>query len=90
MAVPSSPAVEGMGWGRAAWLGRTRVRGSLDKALQVPGHPSLGKTRGSGGWGAAPEHLGRGAQGCRFWPGAQEQAGHHCHPRDHWAGRCSP
>ena len=61
MAVPRSPAVEGMGWGQAAWLGRTRVRGSLDKALQAPGHPSLGKTRGGGGRGVAPEHLCRGA-----------------------------
>lgn len=51
MAVPRSPAVEGMGWGRAAWMGRTRVRGSLDKALQAPGHPSPGKTRGGGGEG---------------------------------------
>ena len=48
MAVPRSPAVEGMGWGRAAWMGRTRVRGSLDKALQAPGHPSPVKTCGGG------------------------------------------
>lgn len=79
------PAVEGTGWGRAAWLGRTRARGSLDKALlgrrgqasrQAPSHPSLGENHAFGG-GKPPSTSagGTGADGMPLPPQGPE-AGH--------------